>query len=208
MLILPLEPARAEITVVNSRFIASLEPAESMEAARAFIGRIRAEFPDATHHVPACIVGGGASSTEYCSDDGEPSGTSGRPLLAVLKGSGMGDIAVVVTRYFGGTLLGTGGLVRAYSEAGKAVLAVTRRAELVESGRLEFELSYPLYDRFLILAKEEGALLVKKDFAEKISLAVELPLSSRPEFEERLAALSAGAARPELTAEFLRRSPL
>jgi len=208
MLILPLEPARAETTVINSRFIASLAPVESIEAARNFIASIRAEFPDATHHVPAYIVGGGASSTEYCSDDGEPSGTSGRPLLAVLKGSGMGDIAIVVTRYFGGTLLGTGGLVRAYSGAGKAVLAVTKKARLVESGRFEFELPYQLYDRFLVMARELGALPVKKEFAEDVSLAVELPLAARSDFEKRLAALSSGAARPELKEEFLRRSPL
>ena len=116
---------------MNSRFIATISPADDVEAARAFIHRVRQEFPDASHHVPAFVIGGGNTCTEFCSDDGEPSGTSGRPLLAVLKGSGLGNVAVVVSRYFGGTLLGTGGLVKAYSEAGKAVVAAVGRAALV-----------------------------------------------------------------------------
>jgi uncharacterized YigZ family protein len=206
--IIPLEAARAGIVVVNSRFIASLEPVQTVVAARDFIARIRAEFPDATHHVPAFIIGGGNTTTEYCSDDGEPSGTSGRPLLAVLKGSGLGDVAVVVTRYFGGTLLGTGGLVKAYTEAGKAVLAVTRRASLAETGRFEFDLPYPLFDRFKVLAEELGALIVDQRFEEIIHLAVELPLADREVFEARVLSLSSGAVRPLLVSRRLARLPL
>jgi uncharacterized YigZ family protein len=110
----PLKEIRRELIVVNSRFVATLAPVMSVEEAKAFIARIRGEFSDASHNVPAYLVGGGDSLIEHCSDDGEPSGTAGRPALAVLKGSGLGDVAVVVTRYFGGTKLGTGGLVRAY----------------------------------------------------------------------------------------------
>lgn len=206
--IVPLGPARADIVVVNSRFIASLEPAGSVEEARAFIDRVRAEFPDATHHVPAFIIGGGNATTEYCSDDGEPSGTSGRPLLAVLRGSGLGDVAVVVTRYFGGTLLGTGGLVKAYSEAGKAVLAATRRAELVEACRLEFELPYQLFDRLKLLAEGAGASILEQRFEEVVRIALELPLSEREAFESRLVALSSGAVRPRLASTSMARRPL
>src|ERR671921_1142335 len=93
---------------------------------------IRAEMPDAAHHVYAYIVGHGATTTLGMSDDGEPSGTAGRPVMAVLKGSGLGDVALVITRYFGGTLLGTGGLVRAYGDAAKAVLAILPRTEKIE----------------------------------------------------------------------------
>ena len=99
--------------MVNSRFIATLAPVFSPEEARTFIAHIKKEFADASHNVPAYIIGGGNTVTEFCSDDGEPSGTSGKPALAVLRGSGLGDVAVVITRYFGGTLLGTGGLVKA-----------------------------------------------------------------------------------------------
>jgi len=208
MLIVPYEPARAEIRVVNSRFIATLEPIDSAETARAFIAGIRAEFPDATHNVPAFIVGGGNTTTEYCSDDGEPSGTSGRPLLAVLKGSGMGDAAIVVTRYFGGTLLGTGGLVKAYAEAGRAVLAVTRRAALVESGRFEFDLPYPLFDRFKILAENSGAAIVEQSFEETVRLAVEIPLVSREAFESGVIGISSGAVKPGLVSVRWAKRPL
>jgi uncharacterized YigZ family protein len=208
MRIVPFEPARAEIVVVNSRFIASLEPAQSAEEARAFIARIRAEFPDATHNVPAFIIGGGNTTTEYCSDDGEPAGTSGRPLLAALKGSCLGDVAVVVTRYFGGTLLGTGGLVKAYTAAGKAVLAVTRRASLVETGRFEFDLPYPLFDRLKMLAEELGALIVEQRFEEVVGLAVELPLADQEAFESRVIGMSSGAVRPRLVSKRLARLPL
>ncbi|MFN2242462.1 MAG: IMPACT family protein, partial [Anaerolineae bacterium] len=111
---IPARETRTEIQVLNSRFIATAAPVFSVEEAKAFVTRIRDEFADATHNVPAYLVGYGASVVAHCTDDGEPSGTAGRPALAVLRGSGLGDVAVVVTRYFGGTKLGTGGLVRAY----------------------------------------------------------------------------------------------
>src|SRR5512143_478609 len=100
---IPAERARAEIRVVNSRFIADIAPAATVEEAKAFVAAIRAEMPDATHHVYAYIVGHGATTTLGMSDDGEPPGTAGRPAMAVLRGSGLGDVALVVTRYFGGT---------------------------------------------------------------------------------------------------------
>ena len=197
-MIVPFEPARAEIRVVNSRFIASLEPVDSVEAARDFIARTRREFPDATHTVPAYIVGGGNTTTEYCSDDGEPSGTSGRPLLAVLKGSGLGNAAIAVTRYFGGTLLGTGGLVKAYSEAGKAVLAVTKRASLVETGRFRLNLPYNQFDRFRTFAEGSGAQIVEQEFGESVRLIVDVPISEREAFESAVVSLSSGQTHPAL----------
>ncbi len=193
MPVVPLGPARAELVVLNSRFIASLSPASSAEEARAFIAAVRAEFPDARHHVPAFVIGGGKSCVEYCSDDGEPSGTSGRPLLAVLKGSGLGDVAVVVTRYFGGTLLGTGGLVKAYSEAGRRVLALVRRAETVETRRLEVPLPYHLYERFRILARESGAAIADERFEEIVRIVLEVPEDAFARFSGGLAELSAGS---------------
>ena len=129
--IIPAAEARVALTVVNSRFIATAAPVFSVEAARAFVGRVRAEFADASHNVPAYVIGHGATTIAHCHDDGEPAGTAGRPVLAVLQGSGLGDVAVVVTRYFGGTKLGTGGLVRAYGDAARAVLAALPRAEKV-----------------------------------------------------------------------------
>ena len=108
----PAHETRCEMVVVNSRFIATLAPVFSVDEAKAFIDRVKSEFPDASHNVPVYLVGYGDSVIAHCSDAGEPSGTAGRPALAVLSGSGLGDAAVVVTRYFGGAKLGTGGLVR------------------------------------------------------------------------------------------------
>src|SRR4051812_32545585 len=122
--LIPAGPARAEIRAANSRFIASAAPAAAVEAARAFIASVRAEMPDASHHVYAYIVGHGATTTLSMTDDGEPPGTAGRPVMAVLKGSGLGDVALVITRYFGGTLLGTGGLGRAHGGPAQGGLAV------------------------------------------------------------------------------------
>ena len=118
----PAETIRIENVVVNSRFIATIGPAASVDEAKAFIAEMRAAMPDASHHVYAYKVGFGGSVTEGMSDDGEPSGTSGPPILAVLRGANLGDVVIVVTRYFGGTKLGTGGLVRAYGNAARAAL--------------------------------------------------------------------------------------
>src|SRR5512145_57035 len=129
--LVPLTEIRREQTVVNSRFIATLAPAFSIDEARSFMKRIREEFADASHNVPVYIIGGGNTVTEYFSDDGEPSGTSGKPALTVLRGSGLGDAVLVVTRYFGGTLLGTGGLVKAYTEAAQSVVNVVERGQRI-----------------------------------------------------------------------------
>ena len=98
--LVPLNEIRQEQTVVNSRFIATLAPVSTIDEARAFLARVKKEFADASHNVPAYIIGGGNTVTEYFSDDGEPSGTAGRPALTVLRGSGLGDVGVVITRYF------------------------------------------------------------------------------------------------------------
>lgn len=191
----PLGPARAEIVIVNSRFIASLDYVETVEEARNFMASIRKEFPDASHNVPAFIVGGGKSSTEFCSDDGEPSGTSGRPLLSVLRGSGLGNVAVVVTRYFGGTLLGTGGLVKAYSEAGKKVLELTERALLTELTALRIELPYAHFDGLRMILPRFKASIASEEFAEIVRLDVDVPSEEVARFLSTLADLSSGAAR-------------
>lgn len=120
---IPAGRARIEELILRSRFITTAAPAATVDEARAFIAAMRAEYPDATHNCYAFVAGPPGSTAQIgMSDDGEPGGTAGRPMLAVLLGCGVGEIAVVVTRYFGGTKLGTGGLVRAYSGGVKAVL--------------------------------------------------------------------------------------
>lgn len=144
--LVPLEAAEAEFKVLNSRFLARLAQVASVEEARAFHKAEKAAWADASHHVLAFIIGHGRSLISHCSDDGEPSGTAGRPALTVLEGSGLGNVAVVVTRWFGGTKLGTGGLVQAYGDAVKAVLEVTKLAKLEHTQTVRLDLPYNLYE--------------------------------------------------------------
>lgn len=195
---IPEREARAEITVVNSRFIATAAPAFSVEAARSFIARIRAEFPDASHNVPAFLIGYGASVTAHCTDDGEPAGTAGRPALTVLQGSGLGDVVVVVTRYFGGTKLGTGGLVHAYTEAVQAVLAVLPRAEKVPTHTVMLACEYALFDRVRLLVQEHHGLLLDQDFAADVTLTARFATWHLDAFQAALRELSRGALQVEI----------
>lgn len=145
--------SQAEIEVRRSRFLAVLSRSDSEEAARAAVATQRSLHPEALHHCSAFIVEvPGARNVERSSDDGEPSGTAGRPMLEVLRGSGLTNATVVVVRWFGGTKLGTGGLVRAYSDAVAAAVAAAPRVQPVvrtlhrlalghgEAGRVRAEL--------------------------------------------------------------------
>lgn len=125
------DQGEAEIIEKKSKFIGYCAPVESEEEAQAFVAAIKKKHWDATHNVYAYQIGA-QNEIQRSTDDGEPSGTAGRPVLEVIKGSGLADTAVVVTRYFGGILLGTGGLVRAYSKAAQAALSATPKAELKE----------------------------------------------------------------------------
>ena len=194
-MMVPLGRARAEIRASNSRFIATAGPAASVEAARTFIAEIRAEMPDATHHVYAYVIGHGATTTLGMSDDGEPSGTAGRPALAVLRGSGLGDVALVVTRYFGGTLLGTGGLVRAYGDAAKAVLAILPREEKIERRALTIRLPYAAYEPARRLVSAHTGSILEETFAADVTLRVSLPLAEVAAFAVAIAEATAGQAQ-------------
>ena len=194
---IPAERARAEIRVVNSRFVADIAPAATVEQARAFVAAIRAEMPDATHHVYAYIVGHGATTTLGMSDDGEPPGTAGRPTMAVLKGSGLGDAALVVTRYFGGTLLGTGGLVRAYGDAARAVLQIVPREEKVERRTLAIALPYAAYEPARRLIAGRAGEILDEAFAADVTLWARLPLAEVAALARAIEELTAGQARVE-----------
>jgi uncharacterized YigZ family protein len=190
--LVPAMETRIEMKVSNSRFIASVAPAISVDEAKAFISRMRDEFADATHNVPAYIIGHGQSIIAHCQDDGEPSGSAGRPALAVLQGSGLGDVVVVVTRYFGGTKLGTGGLVRAYGDAVKAVLAILPRAEKVLTCTVMVSTPYSLLERVRHLVEAHGGVLVEEAFAGEITQVVRFPEAGFPRFQAALGELSLG----------------
>jgi uncharacterized YigZ family protein len=195
---IPLQEIRREQTIVNSRFIATLAPVFSIDEARAFIARIRNEFADASHNVPAYILGGGNTVTEYFSDDGEPSGTAGRPALAVLRGSGLGDVVVVITRYFGGTLLGTGGLVKAYTESTQMVVHAVERGRRVSVQVALLAIPYNLLERVRLLATHQRGEILDEEFAGDITMTLQFPVDSFEAFQSQLREISAGKLRAEV----------
>jgi uncharacterized YigZ family protein len=190
---IPAQETRVEIRVLNSRFIATAAPVFGVDEAKGFVARIRLEFSDASHNVPAYLVGHGSSLIAHCHDDGEPSGTAGRPALAVLQGSGLGDVAVVVTRYFGGTKLGTGGLVRAYGDAVRAVLAVLPRAQKVATHTVLLETPYPLFERVRLAIQAHRGQILDEEFAAEITLTARFAVADLPTFQAALQKLSNGA---------------
>jgi uncharacterized YigZ family protein len=194
----PAEELRREQIVVNSRFIASLAPVFSVDEAKAFIARIKTEFADASHNVPVYLIGHGESEIAHCTDAGEPSGTAGRPALAVLRGSGLGDVCVVVTRYFGGTKLGTGGLVRAYSEAVRSVVDAVPRAEKVPTHTLMAEYPYRLVERVRLLVHAQHGQILEEDFAANVTLTARFPVEHFPAFQSALLELTNGAVQAEI----------
>jgi uncharacterized YigZ family protein len=194
----PLTEIRREHLVVNSRFIATLTPASNQEAARTFIARVKTEYADAQHNVPAYIIGSGNTVTEFCSDDGEPSGTAGKPALAVLRGSGFGDVAVVITRYFGGTLLGTGGLVKAYTEATQMVVNAVPRGRRIPVHIVMFVIPYPLLERMRAVAALQHADIMGEDFGADITMTVRIPVESFEAFQTELGERSAGKSKAEI----------
>jgi uncharacterized YigZ family protein len=200
---IPAAETRKEIRVANSRFIATAAPAFTVDEAKDFIKKIKAEFGDASHNVPAFLVGYGPSVTAHCNDDGEPSGTAGRPMLAVLEGSGLGDVVVVVTRYFGGTKLGTGGLVRAYGDAVKAVLEKLPLAEKVPTHTVMTAVPYNLFEQVKLLIEAHAGLVLDEEFAADVTITALFTVEQLDNFQEALQELSHG----RLTAEIVETNP-
>ena len=189
---IPAQETRAETVVVNSRFLCTVIEARTVEEATAFIKRVKAELSDASSHAYAYHIGFGASVTDGCNDGGEPSGTAGKPMLAVLQGSGLGDVAAVVTRYFGGTKLGTGGLVRAFSGALKAVLEVLPRSERVERKSFTLTLPYALYERIKLLVGVHHGEITDEEFGAEVTLTLLFVVDDVAAFAIALRDLSAG----------------
>ncbi len=191
----PDEIHREEDVVRRSRFIVSIARVSSTEEAKAFIERIRAEHPTATHNCWAFNAGAPEDTAQVgASDDGEPQGTAGRPMLTVLLHSGVGEIAAVVTRYFGGTLLGTGGLVRAYQgsvKQGLDSLPVVLREDMQR-----FVVSiepHQVSDFQYFLAEAKGRVLTS-DFRFDATFEVEVPKPHAQTFADRMMEVTAGEA--------------
>jgi uncharacterized YigZ family protein len=194
----PARTARAETVVVNSHFIATVGRADSVAEAKAFIRAVRDEMPDATHHVYAFRIGYGSSITEGMSDDGEPTGTSGPPVLAVLRGADLGNVVIVVTRYFGGTKLGIGGLVRAYSGAAKDALAVLPVELKIEKHYIGITIPYTFYERLKLLLAGHRAEIDGEEFDTEVTVYAYLPADQLDPLASALQDLTAGQVAPVL----------
>lgn len=184
---------RSEIEVERSRFITTVQEVTSAAEAQAFIAAIKAEFPDANHNCWAYLIGPPGSSDQIgLSDDGEPHGVAGRPMLTTLQHSGLGDTALVVSRYFGGIKLGKGGMVKAYTAAAQSALEQLPRslriAWLEIRARIDYSLLTPLKLR---LPEFEGEILAT-DYADKISVRLRLPEEQLEAFQAMFADLTAG----------------
>ncbi|MFG0316735.1 MAG: YigZ family protein [Planctomycetota bacterium JB042] len=193
-------PFRDEVVVQRSRFLTTLERIESIEAAEEFVARVAREFPDASHHCWAFVLGPPGSTAQVgMSDAGEPSGTAGRPMLNALVHGGVGDVAAVCSRWFGGTKLGTGGLVRAYGGAVKEALAAAPRTERVEWAVRRLAFPYARLDALKRLYPRHEVELLDEAFAAEVEHRVRLPVERLAGFEDAVREESAGGVlvRPD-----------
>lgn len=185
--------AQAEFVDRKSRFIAQLVHVEGEDEANEFIASVRSKHYDARHNVPAWIL---ADGRERQSDDGEPQRTSGMPTLETLRGAGLKNVCCVVTRYFGGTLLGPGGLVRAYTTATQRAIEAAREAGLVVEKTLvvgvEVGVPYAMFDRVRDLAERSGAHVASCDYAADVTLSLVFRAGEETPFVDAMRELMAG----------------
>lgn len=185
----------AELEIKRSRFLCHLAPAGSEDEARAVIAAVAQAHPKARHHCTAFVLGPEAA-TQRSNDDGEPSGTAGRPMLEVLLGEGLTDVVAVVTRYFGGVLLGAGGLVRAYGAAVSAAAADAERVQYALRQEFTVELDYRWGPAFEAECHATGWTIVETGYGERVTVRFAVPPEQEKRARERLADLTSGAARP------------
>lgn len=190
------EEAKAEFVERRSRFIGVVRPVTTQQQAMDFVNEIKAEHWNAKHNVFAFLVRDG--QLKRYSDDGEPQGTAGVPVLDVLQKEGLVDVAAVVTRYFGGILLGAGGLVRAYSHAVKIAVDAAQRITMSECSEFELELGYELYGKMMYLLPQYFAQTTFSDFGAAVRLHVLLKDCYVQAFLKDLADMTAAQVHPKL----------
>lgn len=192
----PARVHRVEQTVQRSRFITTAARAVDADEAHAFVAGVRGELPDATHHCWAFVAGPPGSTAQIgMSDDGEPHGTAGRPMLTALLHGGVGEIVAVCTRHFGGVKLGTGGLSRAYAGGVKHLLETLPTVEKVDRVRLHVTLGYAEVDGFRRLASDLEVVVLDETYAGDVAFLVAVPAVGRPTFEAAVADLTQGQGR-------------
>ena len=180
-----------EIVEKKSRFIANVRKVESEAEAAAFIEEMKKRYYDARHNCSAFVIGSRGEMTR-CSDDGEPSGTAGRPMLEVLLGSEIRNVAAVVTRYFGGTLLGTGGLVRAYTQALQEALKNCPTAMMKYGKRIQVDTDYNGIGKILYFMGQQGLSQESSEYTDKVSITVLVPGEQAEHFCKEVIELTAG----------------
>ena len=181
------EPAHDAFVEKKSEFIGDAAHIDSLDEALAFVATIRDQHPKARHVAYAAVVGGSDGRvSERMSDDGEPSGTAGKPILDVLRANDLTDCVVAVTRYFGGILLGSGGLIRAYSTGASIAVKAAKGADIVPCRRYLVTLDYPQLARFQQLLASVDGVQSDETYAADVTLTATLPLDKTAVFEERV----------------------
>lgn len=194
---IPARIHRVEETIQRSRFATHVAHAPEPDAAHSFVHTVKAEFPDATHHCWAFVAGPPGSTTRVgMSDDGEPHGTAGRPMLTALLHGGVGEVVAVCVRYYGGVKLGTGGLGRAYSGGVKLALETLPRGERVERVQLDVAVDYRYVDAIQRLIAEGGGEVVveEEDFGADVRYRLAVPVSDVERLRAEIADLTRGDA--------------
>ena len=190
---IPAARYRIEETIKRSKFIATVAHAPTEQEAKAFISTIKSEFPDATHNCWAYVAGPpGDTARVGMSDDGEPHGTAGRPMLSVLLHSEVGEIVAVVTRYYGGTKLGTGGLVRAYSGSVKNALAGLSVEEKRDVVSLTVVIDYSRVTAVRRMVESFNSEITSENYGADVSFRIELPKQNKDRFVRAITDLTSG----------------
>ena len=185
----------ATLVEKRSEFLAYAKPVTTETEAMAFVEQIRKKYPDARHTVFAYLLSNGGM--RY-SDDGEPQGSAGMPVLDIIRKGDFTDAVITVTRYFGGILLGTGGLVRAYSGAAKLAVAEAEIVELIPYDLVRFAVDYSMYQRVLYELKNYHATEESAEFGAEVTLTLSLPVEFTGSLQERLIALTNGKVKGEV----------
>ena len=190
-----LKDAQASFVINKSRFIGHGRPCETEAEALAFLDGMRTQYRDATHNCYAYIIGPNMGIMRY-SDDGEPGGTAGMPIIEVMKARGVTNAAVVVTRYFGGILLGAGGLVRAYSQGAAAAINAAGVGMMHPTARYLMEIPYPMLNRMDYFLKDEPVTVEDKSYTDVVTFTLVVRCEDEAGFLRRVANLSDGAVEP------------
>lgn len=183
---------RSEIKVRGSRFIGTASPAANISEASKFIDDVSKKYFNATHNCFAYSLRSEGQITERASDAGEPAGTAGQPILSIIAGRGISNIVVVVTRYFGGTKLGKGGLVRAYGDCTREVLDKCRIIKMIDYAEITIHFPYVMTGPVMHLVDQVNACVDRSVYEQQVELKVRVPRASLDEFKQKIISITSG----------------